>query len=188
MDGRKERFMRGQAYTGDDAKGIRRVLGLIALLLLLGCSGGGGGNAARLIIETDTTSPLPFDEIEVSITASRTPEGNLCEPAIEKFTIEGEGDLPLVVDYVFGSEYRSWVAFKVVCYSAGSVVLRKEVASAFFSGVRNEITLLIEDACFSMSCGLDQQCLDGICVDLPDPGPFNEPLLLDFGTTCDSSG
>jgi hypothetical protein len=173
---------------GRDAKGPGRFFWLLALLPLIGCSDGGGGNVARLIIETDGQAPLSFDEIEVSITASRTPEGNLCEPAIEKFTIEDEGDLPLIVDYVFGSEYRSWAAFKVVCYMAGSVVLRKEVTSAFFSGERNEITLVIEEACFNASCGAGQQCLDGFCVDLPDPGPFSDPLLIDFGTTCDSSG
>lgn len=158
------------------------------VLWLVGCSGGGGGNVARLIIETDMRSPLPFDEIEVSITASRTPEGNLCEPAIEKFTIEDEGDLPLIVDYVFGSDYRSWAAFKVVCYSTGIVVLRKEVTSAFFSGERNEVTLLIEEACFDVTCGAGQQCLDGFCVDLPDPGPFSDPLLIDFGTSCNGGG
>lgn len=179
--------MKGQSGMGGSAHAAPVALGLLAAAVLLGCSGGGGGNVARLIIETDAAAPLPFDEIEVSITASRTPEGNLCEPAIEKFTIEDEGDLPLIVDYVFGSEYRSWVAFKVVCYSLGIVVLRREATSAFFSGERNEVTLLIEDACFNRTCTPQEQCMNGTCVDLPDPGPFNEPLLIDFGTTCDSS-
>lgn len=158
------------------------------ILAVTGCWGDDGGDIARLIIDTDMEAPFTFNEIQVTVTASRTLDGNLCEPASEKFTIEDKGDLPLVVDFYFGSEYRSWVAFRVACLSGGTPVYQKEVIRPFFDGERNEIEMWIESVCFGVSCESTQQCSDGVCVDLPYPGPFNTPTLIDSGTTCDSRG
>jgi hypothetical protein len=158
---------------------------LFAVMILApcGCSEEEGGNTARLIVGSETEPPYPFDEIQIGVTASRTQEGNLCEPASRQFAV-GEGDLPLIVDYVFGPDYRAWAAFSVVWMMGGAPVGRRDVIAPFFEGERNEVTILFQAACAELSCGDSLQCVDGACTDLPDPGPFTTPDLVDNGTSC----
>ena len=158
-------------------------LWLLALVLAAPGCGEEGGNTARLIVDTDMQPPYPFDAIQVSVTASRTPEGNFCEPASQQFTV-GEGDIPLIVDYVFGPGYRAWVAFRVVWMMGGVAVGRRDVIASFFEGELNEVTVLYQSSCAALDCGESRQCVDGACADLPDPGPFTTPSLIDVGTTC----
>jgi hypothetical protein len=178
-----------QVNRSGGARGRRLSAALLALLVLgagsWGCSKAAGGDISRLVIETDLEPPFPFDSIQVTVTASSTPEGSLCAPVSESFTIDGAGDFPVVVDYVFGSRYQSWVAYRVVAMSGGTQVLKKEIITAFFDGVRNKVTIPLEAACFPSACPAAQQCMAGACVDLPSPGPFDTPELVDYDTPCD---
>jgi hypothetical protein len=69
--------------------------------------------------------------------------------------------------------------------SGGTQVLKKEIITAFFDGVRNKVTIPLEAACFPSACPAAQQCMAGACVDLPSPGPFDTPELVDYDTPCD---
>ena len=137
---------------------------------------------ARLIIESEVPVPSSFNEIEVSAATSKTNEGEFCTPVQRTFILTRDADLPLVVDYVFGSEYREWIAFRVVWRLAGVKVYEREIVRAFVAGERQEIDVTFSESCLDRECGEDQQCVDGGCESIPSMRPFDS----DSGPPCEN--
>ena len=157
---------------------------LLAVFLSLsnpGCEGE-AVDIARLIIESEVQVPSSFNEVEVSAATSKTSEGEFCTPVRRTFILTTNEDLPLIVDYVFGSEYKEWIAFRVVWRLTGVKVYEREIVRAFVAGERQEITVTFTEACVDIECGEDQQCVDGGCESIPSMRPFDS----DSGPPCES--
>ncbi|MFH1436536.1 MAG: hypothetical protein ABIJ56_12520 [Pseudomonadota bacterium] len=137
---------------------------------------------ARLIIDSEVPVPASFNEIEVSASTSKTSEGEFCTPMRRTFIVTSDADMPLIVDYVFGSEYRAWIAFRVVWRLEGVKVYEREVVRAFVAGERQEIDVTFSQSCVDRTCGEDQQCVDGSCESIPSMRPFDS----DTGPPCEN--
>jgi hypothetical protein len=160
-------------------------LALLALMIgLVGCSEE-GPRTLRLVIDSDMFVPDQLDELRITVTASRTPEGNVCEPVTRQFRLGGQGDLPLRVSIEIGSEYSSWVAVRVVGRLATAEVFRRESRVPWPSSGTRDLPFSLDSNCYEPSCPEFEQCVDGACVGIPYPGIFDDLSYRDRGVPCD---
>lgn len=141
----------------------------------------------RLVIDTDLEIPAELDEVFVEITASRTPEGQVCEPARRSFELGSSEELPLVLAIEPREEYTSWVAYKVTGHERGEFVMAIESRVSWPSEGAVELELILDRRCVEMGCGSDAQCVDGACVVVPTPEVFGDLEIRDVGIPCDAS-
>lgn len=154
---------------------------------LAGCDDDGPGNAVTLSISPQMNEPYPFSHMEVSVTASRSEDAKLCEPVCHRFAIEGQENFPVVMDFVPGDIYRQWVAFRITCLQDGIEVFSREIIRGISDeGGGRELDVVIESACINKECEEGYQCDGGVCSQLPDLRPFDDPGILDVGVSCDS--
>jgi hypothetical protein len=141
----------------------------------------------RVVADTAVAIPAQVDWVRVWVVASRTSEGSLCTPTSRDFVLTGAGDLPLYVDYYPGGQYDFWVAFRVEWYRGATLVAARELIQQFPAEGMREAEIRLQTDCVGLStpCNTDEQCLDGLCVGLPPPGPFASPELIDTVTSCD---
>ncbi len=155
--------------------------------VLLGCAAEAPATL-RLVIDSDVRVPDDADEIRVTVTASRTHEGNVCEPVTRSFRLDRPGDLPLPIAIEVGSDYAEFAIYRVAVFADGAEVtrLRREGMLAWgASGVR-DVPIAIDAACLSVDCLPDtEQCIAGSCGLVPYPGIFEDLSRRDRGVPCD---
>jgi len=172
----------------------RPVLLVAALALLAsGCGDEEGSRRVRLVlvVGADVPDRDGIDEIEVTLTASRT-DGTealaLCEPATCRFPTAG-GLQPVVVDFHRGSTYTALALFRVSWLSAGTPRATREMAIPWPDSGTREVRLELRAACEDFGCGAGLQCLldgdDAVCAAVPFPHAFDERTWVDEGVPCD---
>jgi len=134
----------------------------------------------RLVIDSEIPAAGTFDSIEVMVTASETPEGRLCRPVSQTFDVEGDEDLPIVVYYLVGPTYRSWVAVRVLWMAGDFAVTMREVMRPITGDTYQQIDVTFEADCEGVTCENGQQCISGFCEELYRPDPFVfDPTVMD---------
>lgn len=141
----------------------------------------------RLVIDSDLLIPSELDEVFVEITASRTPEGQVCEPARRSFELESSDALPLILAIEPREEYTSWVAYKVTGHERGDVVIEIESRVSWPSEGAHELELTLDRRCLELRCGSETQCVDGDCAVVPTPEVFEDLDIRDVGIPCDAT-
>jgi hypothetical protein len=175
----------------DDSRAGRIVLGRWMGLLALAATGAPGctdsPRTLRIVIDSNLNVPAELDEIRVTATGSRTPEGNICEPVSRRFQLTSAGDLPLRVSIEIGPDYTEWAAVRIVGLRGGTNVFVRESRVPWPSeGIRDLETRLDRD-CFAHPCGANEQCVMGECAAVPFPGLFDDLSYVDRGVPCDRS-
>ncbi|MBI5501220.1 MAG: SUMF1/EgtB/PvdO family nonheme iron enzyme [Deltaproteobacteria bacterium] len=166
---------------------------LAALVVLAsGCGDDDGGRRVRLVltIGADVPDREGIDEIEVTLTASRT-DGTealaLCEPTTCRFPTAG-GRQAVVVDFHRGSTYTALALFRVAWLSAGTPRATREMAIPWPDSGTREVRLELRAACEDFGCGPGLQCLlaggDAVCAAVPFPDAFDERTWVDDGVPC----
>jgi hypothetical protein len=144
----------------------------------------------RLLIDAELSVPTDLDELWVTIAASRTLEGNICEPVARVFTLERQTDLPLPLSIEMGEVYTEYVIFRVVGKLDRAEVFRRETRAVWPSSGTADAEVLFDAACLDPErepCGENLQCVDNHCVGIPDPGIFEDLGRRDRGVSCDSA-
>ena len=176
--------------VGLDASGALRLGPVLGAFLWPAVSTPGCSEAPRslrLVIDTDLEVPEQIDQVRVTVTASRTDEGNVCEPVTRVFELVDPSELPLRVTFEAGTEYSAWVAFRVVgrLRLHGEEVFRREARLAWPSSGRREVALSIDSRCYRVHCPATEHCVNGVCVGVPHPGIFDDLQYRDRGVSCD---
>ncbi|MBI5489489.1 MAG: hypothetical protein HY905_19305 [Deltaproteobacteria bacterium] len=168
---------------------------LLAALAALasGCGDDDGTRRVRLVLAVGADVPDRdgIDEIEVTLTASRT-DGTealaLCEPTTCRFPTAG-GLQPVVVDFHRGSTYAALALFRVSWLSAGTPRASRELAIPWPDSGTREVRLELRAACEDLGCGPGLQCLlvddNAVCAAVPFPRAFDERTWVDDGVPCD---
>jgi hypothetical protein len=157
-----------------------------ASLLVGGCAD--DGPRLLLSIDSDLAIPEELDAIAVTVTASRTPEGALCEPVERQFEVASSGDLPLLIELTPGSSYDAWVAFRVVGSALGAEQVSEENRVPWPTDGPATFAVVLDAACVGVdSCSADEQCNEGDCSAIPSPGLFDGRFPIDEGIPCDAA-
>ncbi|MDI7269594.1 MAG: hypothetical protein QME96_16525, partial [Myxococcota bacterium] len=167
----------------------RRVSGSAALPALaaaaFACGQGTAPRSVRVTLSSEATVPDDVDGVEMTITASRTVPGATCFPVTRTWDRLAPGDLPIVIDLMPGETYDSWVAVRVRWLKGSAEVAFREIKHSWPASGALEIEIRLERACLGVGCAPDQECLEGRCSDLPEPGPFREDILDTPPVSCD---
>ncbi|MBN1771496.1 MAG: hypothetical protein JXB32_09555 [Deltaproteobacteria bacterium] len=146
----------------------------------------------RLTVTSQGQIPSQLDRVSVTVIAARrddplVPDSyRTCESVTGEFTLLANDSLPLYVDYLPGTRYDFWVAFRVEFWR-GSMLLSTDewMASLGDSGTSGRtVNLDTECASRSVPCDAGLKCVTGLCVDPGGAGPFDHPELVDPGTPC----
>jgi hypothetical protein len=140
-----------------------------------------------LSIDSDLEVPGELDAIALTLTASRTVEGALCEATERSFDLEEPEDVPLLIELTPGASYDSWVAFRAVGSAGGVELVRVENRVPWPVGGPASFTIELAAACLDLvPCGADEQCIEGRCAAIPSPGVFDGRFPVDEGVPCDA--
>ena len=162
--------------------------GILSFLLLSGMGSGCADElpgTLRVVIRTELSAPDQMDEIRITVTGSRTPEGNVCEPWTRRKELAGPADLPVTLSIEIGSEYREWVAYRIEGRLRAETVFLRESRVAFPSSGVLEVPVDLEASCYRPTCSGASQCVQGTCVGIPFPGIFDDLGFRDVGVPCD---
>jgi len=184
--GRRSTIGRGGVQGRASRLGAWALSGALVAIVVGGC-GTEAPRTLRLIIDTDLSVPTEIDELRVTVAASRTPEGRICEPVTRSFPLRQETDLPLPVSIEIGAEYSSWVIFRVGAFLDGAEIekLRRETMLSWpTSGIR-DVSVNLEAACLRRTCGANEQCVNATCAGIQFPGILDDPSRRDRGVSCD---
>jgi hypothetical protein len=161
----------------------RRLLPLLPLLAA-GCAAD-PPRTLRFVITTDAEIPAELDEIRISITASRSDSGNVCEPWTRVIDVDRPDALPAAVAVEIGADYTSWAAWRIVGLRGGAEVFHRESRAPWPAEGRRDVEVVVERACFDFSCPAGEQCLGARCVGVPSPRAFDDMTIRDRGVPCD---
>lgn len=159
------------------------LLGSLALFVSAGCEKD-NDMKIRLVIDCELQSPEEVDEVKISITASETENGKVCKPANKTFAMGSNYEFPLIVYYVVGSRYSEWFAARVIFFHDGTPLYTREVIRPVTEVKTQEIHVTFESSCIDKSCEPSQQCISGVCEDVRQPSPFDNPDIIDMDVTC----
>ncbi len=157
---------------------------ILFCLVLSGCQEKNNEGIVRLVIDSETSVAGAFDEIVVTLTASRTGEGRFCEAVTKSFAVNGGVELPLVVDLIPGSIYTELVAFRVVWLGEGVPVHQRESLAPVPAEGIQEVRVTFEESCLQFSCSPQEQCIAGTCQGMLVPDPFEDQENIDIGEKC----
>lgn len=166
----------------------RRFLPLLLALALAACED--ESSVIRLIIGTDDEIDVPddLDEVMLTLTASRTAEGNVCEPVTRVFAIDGAELIPLSIVVEQGDEYTAWFAFRVAARLEGVELARVEGSQEWAGPGTTEVAVELEGDCLEVACGEGETCDDGECEASPSGVFLDDPAFRDEGVSCDGGG
>jgi hypothetical protein len=119
-------------------------------------------------------SDLPegeIDTVELSLTGSRSAEGDVCVPLV--WTIP-PASLPYDLAVVADGRYSHWVALRARGLSGGEERVRREVRLPGWPDERTEYPVSLDSVCLDTGCEAEEQCLHGSCVSVPVPGLFDD--------------
>jgi len=160
-----------------------RVIGLMAALggaALAWACGKDEDVKVRLVVGSEVPAAGTFDTVEVTVTASETDEGRLCRPVSQSFELEGDDDLPIVVYYLVGPTYRSWIAVRVLWKRGDIPIYLREILRPITADPCQQIDLTFETDCEDVACEEGQQCVSGFCEERYRPDPFIfDPAVMD---------
>lgn len=171
---------------------MRNAISLIFLVLFAASCAADVPPGVLLVIESDRLVPDHLDEVEVTVTASRTSAVNICHPITRRLLPHETPDFPVYVSFDRGEIYNEWVAFQVVARltrldsdPANQVVFRQEHIRAWPSSTRETHTVTIDGRCYRQECGEEEYCYEGECVDSHEPGIFDpEDPRVDADVSC----
>ena len=170
------------------------IIPVAVLLLSTGaCEEETSSPALRLIIdiEPDVEVPDVVDNVVVSITAARDEAGPTCQPLTRVFELSSGESLPLRVAYIVGSEYRRWIAFRVIWRSGTTELLQRTLLLPWSEagGVREARTTL-EVSCLTLPepCPAGQQCVAGVCDLVPGTRDPFDAALSTGEPSCEADG
>jgi hypothetical protein len=143
----------------------------------------------RLTLTSEVAVPGEIDGLRLSVVASRTSAPLLCGPIVRTFPLAVPGDLPTVLEYRPGPTYDFWIGFRAEWIRAGTPVSAHEIILAFPTDGRVDAEIRLTRACYDVGvggspCGDAEQCLDGLCVGVAPPDPFDSPELVETAA-CD---
>jgi hypothetical protein len=176
-------------FPGARACGLRQAWVVLAALVFAGCSQE-GPPTLRLLINAELSVPTDLDELWITIAASRTLEGNICEPVTRVFTLDRQTDLPLPVSIEMGEVYTEFAIYRIVGKVGGVEVFRRETWAMWPSSGTVDAEVLFDAACLDPErppCGEGLQCVDNQCVGIRDPGILEDLGRRDRGVSCDSA-
>jgi formylglycine-generating enzyme required for sulfatase activity len=170
-------------------------LGLLAAVsgsVLPACGGSEGAPRVRLVIRiaSDVPELAAIGSVEVTLTASRTPETEelaLCEPTTCRFPT-GDGTSPVIVDFHRGDTYTEFAMFRVVWVRGAELLGARELIVGFPGSGTREVRVELTAGCVDLACDAGQQCLEDAtgarCVSVPLPGVMDDARLIDEGVPC----
>ncbi|MBI5488580.1 MAG: hypothetical protein HY905_14700 [Deltaproteobacteria bacterium] len=173
----RKRFGNGRAV---------RAAGLVLLLLAAGvpaCTE--PPRTLRVVVDSNMEVPGELDQIVVTATASRTAEGNICEPITRLFELPSAGSLPLRISIEIGSEYSQWGAVRVVGRSHGTDLFLRELRVPWPAEGIRDLEVRLDRDCYGRTCGTNEQCVEGSCASVPFAGLFDDASYRDVGISCD---
>jgi len=153
--------------------------------LAIACCGEQDAPALRVVVTSNVTVPDAMDEVVITLTASRTPEGNFCVPSERNFSLRGPADLPIEVVVLAGEQYSEWVAIRAVGLSGGEEVMRRQSRQTWPVFGEREIEIVLDSSCLGLSCSEEEQCVpQGRCAGVPDVGIFEDAGRHDLDAPC----
>jgi hypothetical protein len=166
-----------------------RHLGLLLGVVLLG--GGCQERVDRVVVEIGAAGFIPtqqLDEIEVTISASRTVEGDqLCEPYAETFNLDPTGldpvTLPLRIAVEPGDVYDKVLYVRVVGRFDGTIRLKAERMVSLAGGDVTLQVLLTAD-CIGVGTGAGRHCQAGLPLESPLSEIFDDRRFVEGGEQC----
>lgn len=165
-----------------------------AAIVASACDGNDGGRRLRLVVDVEPGIRDTIDEVEVTLTSSRTDPParlELCEPRSCVFPARGGEALPIVVDFHGGPEFGRLALFRIDWRSGGTPVARREIAAPWPASGKADLRATLSEACRAAGCFPDRQCLvrDGAteCVDFQFPWAFDDPGFVVSGAGCGRS-
>jgi hypothetical protein len=166
----------------------RGVALMLAALALAACED--EPSVIRLVIGTDDEVDVSddLDEIDLTLTASRTEEGNLCEPVTRAFPIDSADLVPLSVVVEQGDDYTAWFAFRVVARLEGVELARVEAKQEWAGPGPTQVAVELQGDCFGVACAEGEVCVDGDCEASPEGAFLDDPAFRDEGVSCNGGG
>ncbi|MFH2007555.1 MAG: hypothetical protein ABI333_13300 [bacterium] len=167
--------------------GLLSGLLLGAVLLGVGCQ----DRVHRVVIEIASAGFIPtqqLDEIEVTISASRTATGDqLCEPYTRRFNLDPTEPepitLPLRIAVEPGDVYDKVLYVRVVGRFDGTIRLKAERMVSLAGG---DVTLqvLLTSDCIGVGTGAGQHCQAGLPLESPLSEIFDDRRFVEGGEQC----
>ena len=159
-------------------------------------------HALHLVIDTDLRVPDHLDELEVTITAARPSDSKVCSARERNFALhasESEPPYSLPVEILLepGQEFTKYVVYRVRAKVEGVEKLRVEGAVGWPELGVGEHRIDLPLRCWELTCPEGQHCAEICddaqpdcgeygCVDVPAPGVFANPVLIDESRSCDA--
>ena len=162
---------------------IKRIVGVLALLALIGCSGETG---IRLLIRTDINVPGDLDAVRVTVFAGAT--GTEMFERAQSFGGLTPDQFPVTVGVQSGSSYDEWVMFRVEGLLGSDVVVERWVVAQFVEGEISEVVVTLQSSCLLTTCQGGQECRDGACATAERPAGWTIDCgdgVPDGGEECD---
>ena len=131
---------------------------LTGLALVVAC-GSDGATSILVEVTSDFAVPTEVDSLDVTVTGDAT-------GAVIDDTYDLSGDWPHSVSLRPGEMESGGVRIRVTLRSAGELVARRSVLSAFRSGEEVVVRIHVPRSCGGVVCSDDQDCEDGRCVQL----------------------
>ena len=161
--------------------------GALAALVILGAGGCEEPDSVILDLSADFQVGGQLTELEVSIAASGSPEGEpVCTPFTYLFNLDPNAsayvELPLSIRVKPGADYDRILYVRVRGYLKGMLRLKMERMVSLRGGeVRLPLELLEE--CLGVATGRSQHCVNGAVVQSPY-WPIFEGLVDTESTPC----
>jgi hypothetical protein len=139
------------------------------------------GDDRRLNVFIDANVPIPseLDEVDVSLTGSRTESGNFCLPVNRLFVIENSNDLPLGISVRIGDVYNRWIASRIIGRRQGIEVFRHYTIHPLFDVQSVDYRIAIERECYGILCMVGHHCQGGDCLVAPSETAFSSTAAYD---------
>ena len=128
------------------------------MALVVAC-GSDGATSILVEVTSDFAVPTEVDSLDVTVTGDAT-------GAVIDDTYDLSGDWPHSVSLRPGEMESGGVRIRVTLRSAGELVARRSVLSAFRSGEEVVVRIHVPRSCGGVVCSDDQDCEDARCVQL----------------------
>jgi len=160
-------------------KGNGLILGLA--LLALGCEG--ELTQIMVVVDSNLASPTEIDTVEVTVTGSTQmrASGALTD-----------APLPRTVGVVRGGGGLGPITIRAIGLQGGTEVVEASARTSFIEGRTLTLTLFLDRACRTVTCGGEETCGGGTCTGFDvDPATLSDwtgvPPDTDGGPRCDSA-